>query len=94
MLVDGKYPHFLKARIQSDHGHLGNQQMSAFLTKNINPDLQIICLAHLSKNNNTPEKALTTLHNAITNSGLTQRSDQKISILNRNTPTEIISIIK
>ena len=31
MLANGRYPHFLKARIRSDHGHLGNHQTSVFL---------------------------------------------------------------
>ena len=61
MLVNGKYPPYLKKRIQSDHGHLGNHQTSAFLADNIGDHLTHICLAHLSKNNNTPEKALQTL---------------------------------
>jgi len=47
MLLNGRYPHFLKARIQSDHGHLGNHQTSAFLADILSDNLTDICLAHL-----------------------------------------------
>lgn len=92
MLVEGRYPYYLKVRIKSDHGHLGNQQTSAFLAEMINDDLSHICLAHLSKNNNTPEKALQTLHNTFIEKGIKLSSRQRIMTLNRNQPTEMIRL--
>jgi phosphoribosyl 1,2-cyclic phosphodiesterase len=92
MLEDGRYPHFLKARIRSDHGHLGNHQTAAFLAENINDNLTVICLAHLSKNNNSPEKVLQTLQQTFSEKGIILNGQQRISILNRNTPTDIISL--
>jgi phosphoribosyl 1,2-cyclic phosphodiesterase len=94
MLVNGKYPRFLKARIRSDHGHLGNHQTSAFLADNISDNLSIICLAHLSKNNNTPEKVLQTLHQAFSERGIILNGQQRISILNRDMPTDMIRLIE
>jgi phosphoribosyl 1,2-cyclic phosphodiesterase len=94
MLVNGRYPHFLKARIQSDNGHLGNQQTSVFLADIINNNLSHICLAHLSKNNNTPQKALQTLQQIFSDKGIILNSQQRISILNRNIPTNIIRLIE
>ena len=94
MIVNGQYPHFLKARIRSDHGHLGNHQTAEFLADNIHENLNHICLAHLSKNNNTPEKALQTLQKTFSEKGITLNSQQRISILNRNTPTEMITLIE
>lgn len=93
MLVNGKYPSFLKKRIQSDHGHLGNHQTSAFLADNISDHLDIICLAHLSKNNNTPEMALQTLQKSLSDKGIILNGKQRVSILNRNIPTEMIRLI-
>ena len=93
MLVNGNYPHFLKSRIRSDNGHLGNHQTSAFLAENISENLNVICLAHLSKNNNTPEKVLQTLQQTFSEKGITLNGKQRISILNRNIPTEMISLI-
>jgi phosphoribosyl 1,2-cyclic phosphodiesterase len=94
MLVNGRYPHFLKERIQSNHGHLGNHQTSFFLADIINENLSHICLAHLSKNNNTPEKALQTLQQTFAKKGINLNCNQRISILNRNTPTEMVRLVE
>ncbi len=58
LLVAGAYPEFLKQRILADTGHLANDdstELSLFLAKN---GTQRIVLAHLSKENNSPEIAL------------------------------------
>jgi phosphoribosyl 1,2-cyclic phosphodiesterase len=94
MLVNGSYPHYLKARIKSDHGHLGNHQTSVFLADNISDNLSHICLAHLSKNNNTPDKALQTLLQTFSERGINVNSRERISILNRNMPNEIIRLVE
>ena len=94
MLENGKYPYFLKARIKSDIGHLGNHQTSVFLADIINNNLSHICLAHLSKNNNTPEIALQTLRQTLAERGIILNGQQQISILNRNMPTEMIRLVE
>jgi len=93
MLMDGPYPHFLKARILSDSGHLSNHQCSEFLAENINADLRHICLAHLSNKNNTPDLALQTLKQTFAEKGISTNGQLQISILNRNKPSEVISLI-
>lgn len=93
MLVNGKYPQYLKARIQSDHGHLGNHQTSVFLADIISDNLSNICLAHLSKNNNSPEIALQTLEQTFSERGIILNDQQQISILNRNVPTKMIRLL-
>lgn len=90
MLMTGNYPQFLKARIRSDSGHLGNHQTSSFLADIINDNLTDICLAHLSRNNNSPEIALKTLNDALSERGIVLGDHQRISVLNRNMPTEMI----
>lgn len=92
MLEEGGYPHFLKKRIRSDHGHLGNHQTAEYLADNIGDDHNAICLAHLSKNNNTPEKVIQTLQQTFSDRGVPFNEKQRISILNRSTPTEMISL--
>ena len=92
MLMNGKYPHFLKARIRSDHGHLGNHQTSEFLADNMHEDLRHICLAHLSTKNNTPELALQTLQNTLSARGISLNGRLNISILKRNVPSELITL--
>jgi phosphoribosyl 1,2-cyclic phosphodiesterase len=93
MLLTGSYPYYLKKRIQSDNGHLGNLQTSSFLSGIINENINHICLAHLSKNNNTPEKALETLQNTFTDKGIVLREEQKITILKRSVPSDMIVLI-
>jgi phosphoribosyl 1,2-cyclic phosphodiesterase len=94
MLVCGKYPHFLKARIKSDNGHLGNHQTAAFLADIFSDKLSNICLAHLSKNNNTPEIVLQTLLQTFSEKGISLNSQQRISVLSRNMPTNMIRLIE
>jgi len=59
MLERGPYPHFLKTRIWGPGGHLSNGEAAALLKKN-GGQLRWVCLAHLSEQNNTAEKALET----------------------------------
>jgi phosphoribosyl 1,2-cyclic phosphodiesterase len=94
MLVNGSYPYYLKTRIQSDHGHLGNHQTSVFLADIINDNLSHICLAHLSKNNNTPEKALQTLLQTFSERGINLNGQHRILVLNRSIPSEMIRLVE
>ena len=93
LLINGRYPHYLKKRILSDNGHLGNTQTAVFLAEILNENLNHICLAHLSKNNNSPEKALQTMKQTFSDRGISLKSNQQIFILNRNTPTSMISLV-
>jgi phosphoribosyl 1,2-cyclic phosphodiesterase len=94
MLMNGSYPYFLKARIKSDNGHLGNHQTSGFLADNISSNISHICLAHLSKNNNTPEIAFQTLQRVFAERGIVLNGHPRISVLNRYTPSEVIKLIE
>lgn len=55
MLANGNYPYHLKQRISSDRGHLSNKQALELFQQYKSPDLQLLILSHLSKNNNKPE---------------------------------------
>jgi phosphoribosyl 1,2-cyclic phosphodiesterase len=90
--MTGSYPWFLKTRIKSDNGHLGNHQTSSFLADIMNDGLTDICLAHLSRNNNTPEIALKTINDTFSERGIILSGRQRISVLNRNMPTEMIKL--
>jgi phosphoribosyl 1,2-cyclic phosphodiesterase len=57
MLDEGNYPYYLKKRISGGHGHLSNHQALHIFKTHRSPDLRILLLSHLSKNNNTPELA-------------------------------------
>jgi phosphoribosyl 1,2-cyclic phosphodiesterase len=93
MLMSGSYPHFLKARILSDQGHLGNDQSAAFLAGVVGENLRHICLAHLSHQNNTPEIALQTLKQAFKDKGISTNGQLRISVLDRNNPSEVFRLV-
>lgn len=70
MLKEGAYPEYLKARIQTDCGHLDNTVTAEYLAKIYSPRLKNIFLCHLSQDNNTPEIALSTTKKALQRLGL------------------------
>ncbi len=65
MLIGGRYPEYLKSRIMSGNGHLSNHIAAAFLKEMWTPRLKHIFLCHLSKDNNTPAKALKASRDAL-----------------------------
>lgn len=69
MLRLGKYPEYLKARIQTELGHMDNTDTAAFLGEMVNPGLKYIFLCHLSQDNNTPQKALSVVREALEKAG-------------------------
>jgi len=92
MLLQGKYPPFLKNRIRGNNGHLDNRHTSDFLAANIHDELSHICLAHLSKENNTPEKAVETFRNSFKAKGKSMDTMPSLVVLKRNVPSEIIHL--
>lgn len=58
MLIEGPYPWPLKQRIQSRSGHLSNEDTANLLKELWHDNLSHVVLAHLSEENNTPEKAI------------------------------------
>lgn len=65
MLRLGRYPEYLKARIRAANGHLDNMQTAEFLKSIVRPELRYVFLCHLSRDNNTPAKALSAVRNAL-----------------------------
>jgi phosphoribosyl 1,2-cyclic phosphodiesterase len=70
MLVNGPYPWPLKQRIQSRTGHLSNHAAGDLLTELVHDDLTHVILAHLSEENNSPEKAMETVTRAMDGNGI------------------------
>ena len=62
MLLNGKYPTWLKQRIVGTLGHLSNKDSSFYLSKLIGDKTKKIVLMHLSHENNTEQKAMETLN--------------------------------
>lgn len=57
MLWNGGYPYYLKKRISGARGHLSNADCAAFAEELEQSGTKRILLAHLSRENNTPEVA-------------------------------------
>jgi phosphoribosyl 1,2-cyclic phosphodiesterase len=66
MLENGPYPWPLKQRIKSRTGHLSNEASKLLLKELLHDRLQHVVLAHLSEINNTPEKAISVVGQALT----------------------------
>ena len=62
MLMNGRYPAWLKKRVIGPKGHLSNKDASIYLSKLVGKDTKKIILAHLSKDNNTEQTALETIY--------------------------------
>lgn len=72
MLLDGGYPWHLKQRIRSAHGHLSNAQAAELLGDALDTEqaLKHLALAHLSEENNAPERARASCLDVLTQRGL------------------------
>jgi len=89
MLKEGSYPYFLKRRILSDHGHLSNDAAGEFLVKISRlKACGMVFLGHLSENNNTPELALATVMNKLTENGV----KLDIRIASRHIRGEVVNL--
>jgi phosphoribosyl 1,2-cyclic phosphodiesterase len=69
MLLDGPYAWPVKQRIRSSHGHLSNAQAGQLLEESVGPDLEHLVLAHLSEENNAPERAMAAAAKALHRAG-------------------------
>ncbi len=56
-LMSGPYPYYLKQRILGDGGHLSNEASGEFCCELAANGTSKLILAHLSRENNTPERA-------------------------------------
>lgn len=64
-LLSGPYPYYLKQRILGARGHLSNAAAGAFARRLAEGGTRQFVLAHLSRENNTPERARQTLERAL-----------------------------
>ena len=70
MLKRGMYPYYLKQRILSPVGHLSNENSGKLCTCLAGSGTQRIMLAHLSRENNTPDAAMKAVVGALEIAGL------------------------
>lgn len=66
MLKSGPYPYYLKRRILSSRGHLSNEDCGNLALHLAKSGTRHIIVGHLSRENNTPELALSVINAALT----------------------------
>ena len=70
-LLSGSYPYALKDRVLGERGHLSNETAARFACAAARSGTRQILLAHLSRENNTPQMALNTVGRALEAAGFT-----------------------
>ncbi|MBM6869893.1 MBL fold metallo-hydrolase [Pseudoflavonifractor phocaeensis] len=68
-LRSGDYPYFLKERILGSRGHLSNEDGARLICAAARQGVRTVVLAHLSKDNNTPQRAYDTVAMALMRQG-------------------------
>lgn len=84
MLEEGPYPWPLKQRIQSRSGHLSNEASRELLQELRHDRLEYVILAHLSEINNSPDRALSVVGQALA------RSNIKLSVASQYVSGEML----
>ena len=92
MLRRGPYPQYLKRRILSERGHLANSDSGDFAVRLADSGLRYILLAHLSRENNTPEIARSTVGAALSAAGFAVGRDIELDVAPPDTPGRIYDL--
>lgn len=87
MLQDGPYPWQLKQRVGGPLGHLSNDEAAALLERVVDARCQLVVLAHLSEQNNSPPKALQAAARALRRAG---RSEVRLRVAAPDRPVEAV----
>jgi len=86
MLIDGPYPWPLKQRIRGRSGHLSNDDAATLLETLCHDRLAHVILAHLSEENNTPDKAKKIMEMVI------NHSDTKLHVASQATGSRVLRL--
>lgn len=86
MIVNGPYPWAVKQRIQGHHGHLSNEMACKLLAAILHEGLKLVVLTHISRENNTPERALQRI------CGVVKDRPTRVHVAMQDQPTEMFEI--
>lgn len=90
MLRSGRYPEQLKRRIAGRSGHLSNETCGKCLS-HLAGTIRQVLLGHLSQENNTEQKAMSTIKQILTDNGISE-SDMSVDVLHREVRSHIYII--
>lgn len=80
MLLNGPYPYPLKMRVSGAQGHLSNDDCARELVRLVGSGTTRLFLGHLSRENNTPDIAETTVVSALQIAGMKRGFDYELSV--------------
>lgn len=96
ILLYGKYPYHIKRRILSDKGHLSNEAAGRCLCRLLREldgkKVPKVFLAHLSRENNTPQQAYLTVRNLLEEEDFLIGRDLKMDVITKEEPRELTVI--
>ena len=87
LLAISSYPYYLRRRIASDHGHLSNPDCADTVRRLAQTGTARFVLAHLSRENNTPDLAACAARGALAEAGMEEGRDYLLTVANRLTVT-------
>jgi phosphoribosyl 1,2-cyclic phosphodiesterase len=88
LLLNGPYPWSIKQRVRSPWGHLSNAQGAQLLSSVVHGGLRRVVLAHLSRENNTPDLAVRAAAEVLERKG----ARAKLEVASQESPGEVMEI--
>lgn len=88
MLMNGSYPWELKERVKGRNGHLSNVEAGKFIKSIYSENLRKVYLAHVSQENNTYKKALSSVSEYLLENDISL----DIEVALQDVPTKIFEI--
>lgn len=92
LLKKGPYPYHLKKRILSDRGHMSNRLCGLLAGRLFEHGAKNIILAHLSKENNTPELAYDTVAEQMAKSGAVPGENVGLFVAPKTERSQVIEV--
>lgn len=88
----GPYPYSLKQRILGDRGHLSNEAGALLARRAAEQGARTILLAHLSRENNTPQRARSAAESCLLSGGISPGRDVLLDVPPRSEPGRTYSV--
>jgi len=92
MLKTGPYPFSLKKRILSDYGHLSNRMCGILAKRLYEEGTKCIILAHMSKENNTPDLAYAAVDDALRQAGAVPGENVSLLVAPRSEHSKLMEV--
>ena len=89
-----RYPYYVKRRILGDEGHLSNEAAAECIARLQTEDAKrrFVLLAHLSKENNSPELALVTIKNCLHEQNIFPGDELQLGVIVRDQISDIFEV--